>query len=632
MRKASQAPPSRTLGDGDAARPKILPRRLPMTNGAPDAVPARIVNEVLYCERLAFLEWAQGEWADNAYTDEGRWVHRRADEESGQLAPLDSTEQEDGRPYVARSVWLTSEKLGLTAKIDVVESADGVAVPIEYKRGSAPDVPEGAYLPERAQLCAQVLLLREHGFRCEEGALYFAASRRRVAIAIDDALIEITLAAVARARALCEVTEPPPPLQNSPKCDGCSLVGICLPDETNALRDEDEPPRREAERGAMVDVAVESAGPSPKTLRRLHAGRDERLPLYVQEQGARVGVEGERLVVKSKTSATELLEAPETRHDDEKRLVVKSKTSATEARLSNTSQVSIYGNVQVSTQAIRILLERGIPLFFFTYGGWFTGRLVGHDSKNIDLRIAQHRAAADVDFCLNFARALVAAKLRNARTLLRRNHAAPDPTVLAHLEQLATKSEQCDRIESLLGLEGTGARAYFGAFTGMLKGDDERLRTFDLDGRNRRPPKDRINALLSFTYGLLAKDVALALTASGLDPLLGFYHRPRFGRPALALDVMEELRPLLGDSVVMQVISTGVVAADDFVVRAGGVALTPAARRRVIAAYERRLGTEIAHPLFGYAISWRRTLEVQARLLGRVLLGELPRYPNFRTR
>jgi CRISPR-associated protein Cas1 len=606
MRKVSQAPPSRAPEEGDAARPKILPRRLPMTSGAPDAVPARIVNEVLYCERLAFLEWAQGEWADNEYTDEGRWVHRRADEESGQLAPVDSPEQ-DRRPYVARSVWLTSERLGLTAKMDVVESADGVAVPIEYKRGAAPDVPEGAFLPERAQLCAQVLLLREHGFRCDEGALYFAASKRRVAIVIDDALIETTLAAIARARALCGVTEAPPPLQNSPKCDGCSLVGICLPDETNALREDGETLRDAGEDGAGANVAVESTDPSPRALRRLHAGRDERLPLYVQEQGARVGVEGERLVVKSKTSATE-------------------------ARLSNTSQVAIYGNVQVSTQAIRVLLERGIPLFFFTYGGWFTGRLVGHDSKNIDLRIAQHRAAADEDFCVGFARALVAAKLRNARTLLRRNHGAPDPTVLAHLEQLATKAEQCDRIESLLGLEGTGARAYFGAFTGMLKGDDERLGAFDFDGRNRRPPKDRINALLSFTYGLLAKDVALALTSAGLDPLLGFYHQPRFGRPALALDVMEELRPLLGDSVVLHVISNGVVAADDFVVRAGGVALTPPARRRVISAYERRLSTEIAHPLFGYAISWRRTLEVQARLLGRVLLGELPRYPNFRTR
>ena len=498
-------------------------------------------TRVLYCERLAFLEWAQGEWADNEFTDDGRWVHRRADEGTGKLPAPDAKDAAEAKPYTARSVWLTSEKLGLTAKIDVVESEGGTALPIEYKRGTAPDVPEGAYLPERAQLCAQVLLLREHGFRCEEAALYFAASRRRVTIAIDDDLVRTTLAAIARVRALCETPNPPPPLEDSPKCNGCSLVGICLPDETNALRDE-----------VVTDREMAAPDMVPKEMRRLHASRDDRLPLYVQEQGARIGIDGERLVVKSKESTIE-------------------------ARLSNTSQVAVYGNVQVSTQAIRALLERGIPLFFFTYGGWFTGRLVANDSKNVDLRIAQHRAADDETFRLAFARALVAAKLRNARTIVRRNHPAPDAVLLGHLEQLAKKAERCDAAESLLGLEGTGARAYFGAFTGMLKGEGAKLGAFDLDGRNRRPPKDRVNALLSFTYGLLAKDVALALTAAGLDPLLGFYHRPRFGRPALALDVMEELRPILADSVVLNAINTGVIGVDDFIERAGAVALAPPA-------------------------------------------------------
>jgi len=588
-----------------AARAKTLPRRLPVAGPPPDAVPARIVNEVLYCERLAFLEWAQGEWADNAFTEDGRWVHRRPDEGGGDLPSPRDDESSSDRPYVARSVWLTSEELGLTAKIDVVESEGGLVVPIEYKRGQPPDVPEGAYLPERAQLCAQVLLLREHGHRCERAALYFAAARRRVEIVIDDALIATTLQAVARARALCDRSEPPPPLENSPKCDGCSLVGICLPDETNALRGGGG--ETSSERDPSAAAPGEPAPLERPALRRLHASRDDRLALYVQEQGARIGIDGERLVVKSK-------EAP------------------TEARLSNTSQVSVYGNVQVSTQAIRTLAERNIPLFFYSYGGWYTGRLVGLDSKNVDLRMAQHAAAADGEFCVAFARDAVAAKIRNARTMLRRNHAAPDPVVLKHLEHLATQAERCDRSESLLGLEGAAARAYFGAFNGMLKGDAARFGTFDIDGRNRRPPKDRINALLSFVYGLLTKDVALALTAAGLDPLLGFYHRPRFGRPALALDMMEELRPIVADSVVINAINTGVVAADDFVARAAGVAMGPPARRRILAAYERRLGQEITHPLFGYAVSWRRILEVQARLLGRVLLGELPRYPNFRTR
>jgi len=574
--------------DGET-RAKSLPLRLPLANDSTDPVPARMVNEVLYCERLMYLEWAQGEWADNAFTVDGKYAHRRADEPSGDLPPLEGG---GDRPYVARSLWLTSDRLGLTAKIDVVEGeGDGTVVPIEYKRGSTPDVPEGAHLPERAQLCAQVLVLRDHGYRCDEAALYFAGSRRRVMIAIDDALIATTLAAIARATELRARGKPPPPLENSPKCDGCSLVGICLPDETNLLRE--TPP-------ATTDE-------EPQPLRRLHPSRDDRLPLYVQEQGARIGIDGEVLTVKGKEGAAQ-------------------------ARLSNTSQVSLYGNVQISTQAMRMLAERNVPLLFFTYGGWFTGRLVGLDPKNVELRIAQHRAAADIGFCLGFARGVVASKIRNARTLLRRNHASPDPVVLKHLEQLAVLAEQCGAIDSLLGIEGTAARDYFGAFTGMLKGDAAATKTFDLEGRNRRPPRDPINALLSFTYGLLTKDLVLALTAAGLDPMVGFYHQPRFGRPGLALDLMEELRPIVADSVVVGAINNGVVGADDFTVRGTGVGLSAPARKRIIAAYERRMSQEITHPVFGYTISYRRVLEVQARLLGRVLLGEIDRYPAFRTR
>ena len=227
------------------ARAKPLPRRLPVVGAAPELVPARMINEALYCERLLYLEWAQGEFADNAFTVEGRATHKRADQPGGSLptppAPAVSEDGEDAaspqgsagtpdevtssdRPYQARTVWLSSSRLGITAKIDVVEGdADGNVVPVEYKRGKVPDLPEGAYLPERAQVCAQVLLLREHGYRCDHGDIYFAGSRKRVTITIDDALVATTLGAVARARQLTESTEAPAPLVDSPKCNGCSL-------------------------------------------------------------------------------------------------------------------------------------------------------------------------------------------------------------------------------------------------------------------------------------------------------------------------------------------------------------------------------------------------------------------------
>jgi CRISPR-associated protein Cas1 len=485
-------------------------------------------------------------------------------------------------------VWLSSERLGLTAKIDIVESDHaGWVVPIEYKRGSAPDVPGGAYLPERAQLCAQVLLLREHGYRCDEAALYFAKNKRRVTIVIDEELERTTLAAIARARALSDTGELPPPLVDSPKCNGCSLVGICLPDEVNLLRA--DPP---------------TEGDDEPTLRQLHPPRDDALPLYVQQPGARVSLDGEVLVVRSP--------------DGQK----------AEARLPQTSQLCLLGNVQISTQGIRALLDRRIPIAYFTTGGYFVGRTIAHDTNNVELRIAQYRAADDPARCLALARGWVASKIRNCRTLLRRNHTSPDKTVLSELEQLAKKAERASAIDSLLGLEGTAARVYFGAFSGMLTAG----LGFELDGRNRRPPRDPVNALLSFAYALLAKELTIAVAGVGLDPLRGFYHQPRHGKPGLALDLMEEFRPLIADSTVLGVINQASITQSDFLVHPTGTSLQPAGRRRFILAYQRRLDQLVTHPVFGYRISYRRVLDVQARLLSRVLLGEIPDYPAFRTR
>lgn len=577
----------------DAAAPTVdRAKHLPLVvEELPALVPARMVNEVLYCERLFYLEWVQGEFAHNEFTADGAQVHVTSDKPSGTMpeSPTGPTE-----PFEARSLWLSSERLGLTAKIDVLKGdADGVVVPIEYKRGVAPEAKEGAFLPERAQLCAQALLLREHGYDVKEGSIWFAGSRKHVRIAIDEALVQTTLAAIARAREIARRQRPPPPLEGDAarKCEGCSLVGICLPDEVRLLHDAPEARAR-----------IESEADVP-AIRRLVPARDDRRSVYVQEQGARVGVDGERLVIKSTEGKTE-------------------------ARLPNTSHVALYGNAQISTQAVRVLLDHGIPLLYFSYGGWFLGRTIALDNGNIELRIAQFRVAADEARCVAIARRFVAAKLRNARTLIRRNHPTPDLTLLGHLETLARKAEVETSVESLLGLEGTGARAYFAGFAGALTDSSG----FELDGRNRRPPRDPVNALLSFAYSLLVKECVLALTVAGLDPMLGFYHRPRFGRPALALDMMEEFRPLIADSAVLSAINNGVVSRDDFVIHPTGVALKAPARKRMLLAHERRMDQEITHPIFGYRVSYRSVLEVQARLLGRWITGEIEEYPSFRTR
>lgn len=226
----------------------------------------------------------------------------------------------------------------------------------------------------------------------------------------------------------------------------------------------------------------------------------------------------------------------------------------------------------------------------------------------------------------------MAAKVQNARTLLRRNLDDASAGLLLELAQLAERAAEAPSIDVLLGLEGNAARIYFEQFGRLLRADDAEVSAFDFTTRNRRPPKDPVNALLSFAYSMLTKDVAVAARLVGFDPYLGFLHQPRHGRLSLALDVMEEFRPILADSVVVSVINTGVVGPADFLSRGVGVTLNAEGRKKFLRAWERRLAEQVTHPVFGYRVSYRRILEMQCRLLARHLLGELPEYPGFRTR
>jgi CRISPR-associated protein Cas1 len=172
------------------------------------------------------------------------------------------------------------------------------------------------------------------------------------------------------------------------------------------------------------------------------------------------------------------------------------------------------------------------------------------------------------------------------------------------------------------------AKMYFG---GLFKLMGER-HNFDVNDRNRRPPKDPVNAVLSFAYALLAKELTVVLQAVGFDPMLGVFHRPRYGRPSLALDLAEEYRPLIADSVMLTAFNNGELTSSHFLERAGAVTLTKSGRAALIATFERRMQTEVTHPIFGYKISYRRLLEVQSRLLSRAMLGEIAEYPAFCTR
>lgn len=567
----------------DAVEQQELPLPFPDLSRDLPLLPARMVNEYQYCPRLAYLEWVQGEWTESSDTVEGRYVHRRVDKRAGDLPPAD--ELGDERLH-ARSITLSSNRLGLIARMDLIE-ADGARVtPVDYKRGKRPHIQRGAYDPERVQLCVQGLILEEHGYQCDEGVLYFAESRERVRIAFDDELRALTRNAIDGLRLVAAGGQIPPPLEDSPKCPRCSLVGICLPDEVSALR------------GTSI---------SP---RPLAVPREDALPLYVQARGAKVAKKGEVLEI-----------------------TVEDK-SVQSVRLVDVSQLAVLGQVYVTTPALQELMSREIPISWYSYGGWFIGHTIGTGHKNVEVRTAQYRASFDTQTCLRLARGLVSAKIQNQRTLLRRNWkdgAAPSDLIDGFQQDLRGV-QRAGNLGELLGMEGQAAARYFRNFSGMVsRGDDDSLR-FDFEKRNRRPPADPVNALLSYGYSLLVRAWTVALSAVGFDPYRGFYHQPRYGRPALALDMMEPFRPLIADSSVIQAVNNGEVRPSDFISIAGSVALTDDGRKRFIGTFERRMGQEITHPLFGYKLSYRRLLELQARLLSRHLLGEIPEYPNFTTR
>lgn len=589
-------------------------------DAAPDYLPARMLNEFVYCPRLFFYEHVEGVFAHNRETVEGALRHAKIDQGKGELAPADELPAADA--IHSRSVTLSSEKYALIAKLDLIEGDGGLVTPVDYKRGSPREDRDtgelAAWDADRVQLAVQALVLQDNGYRCEEAIVYYVATKQRVRVPVDGELVAFTLDSLRQARELAASGRIPPPLVDSPKCPRCSLVGICLPDETTALRL--HAPRGMTQRmlfdvGDAPGACPVSAAADDETVRRLVPARDDLRPLYLNTQGLRVGKSGFVLKLQEKEKVVQ------------------------EVRINEVCQLNLFGNIQLSTQAVQALCEQEVPIGYFSMGGWFYGVTHGLGVKNIYLRREQFRLADVPGFCLRLARALVAGKIRNQRTMLQRNHVEPTQTALTFLKNMQDQAEDAEALDELLGIEGNAARVYFQHFPGMIKLDEAEVGargnaefTFDFQQRNRRPPRDPVNALLSLAYSVLAKDLTIVCHAVGFDPFLGFYHQPRFGRAALALDLMEPFRPLVADSAVLSAINTRMVTGRDFVRAGNSVALKPEGRKAFFRAYEQRMDTLVTHPVFGYRVNYRRVLEIQARLLARVLTGELTTYPVFTTR
>ncbi len=399
----------------------------PPVSGDTPLIPARMVNEFVYCPRLAYLMWTQGEWAETGDTVEGHRVHARVDKPS---APLPAPQAlETGDKIVSRSLTLSSATRGVIAKLDIAEAEDGVVTPVDYKRGRRPHIAQGVHEPERIQICLQGLLLEEHGYRVEEGAIYYAESRERVRIALDDGLRTAARTAVSDLRLTVSQSRIPPPLKDSPKCPRCALVTVCLPDEVRSLSGSSLAPRT---------IAVPP---------------DEALPLIVQSQHARIGKDGETLKITNEEKGE------------------------AQVRFIDISDVALYGNVSITTPALAALLEREIPVTFHSHSGWFRGVAHGIGHRNVEIRTAQYRMSFDEAACLRFAKELVAAKITNQRTILRRNWRGTAEERQAALDRLGAARKSANGVAilaQLLGVEGDAAAVYFRAFAGLLKSPEDK--------------------------------------------------------------------------------------------------------------------------------------------------------------
>ncbi|TXD34810.1 CRISPR-associated endonuclease Cas1 [Lujinxingia vulgaris] len=564
-----------------------------MRSSFDDPLQLRAVNAHVFCPRLFWLEYVAGEFVDNAHTLEGSHVHRRVDQPGGSMpAPQASDEASKNKgddPWHTRSLWLSDDTLGLTGKLDLVDLVEeGRVMPVDTKKGK-PTRDGALWEADRAQLTLQALLLKAQGYQVASIAAWYHGSRQRVVEALTPEMETWALGHAMSARHTRSLDKPPAPLVDAPQCRGCSLNGVCLPDEVNALTGGGEHEEGEIRRVLVPD--------------------HDAVPVYVTEGGTRVGLKQNMLKITPRRG---------------------SEMKPAEVGLGAMSQLNLMGGVQITTQAMQALLRRDVPVSFFSYGGFYYGRTQSATSRNVRVRIAQFKHA-DSEVALSIARALIADKLYNARVFLRR-HLPEGPEskrALRKLTRIRKKAEKAESVEQLLGYEGEGARQYWAHFDALMQGADE---AWAMQGRNRRPPRDPVNAMLSFGYALLVKDAQLAVEAAGLDAYLGVYHTAHHGRPSMALDLMEPFRRLIVDSAVYLMVRRGEVSPENFVRSGQAVAMKTGARKALIAAYERRMAESVIHPLFGYAISYRRIIAVQARLLARVLTGEIAAMPNFRTR
>jgi len=534
------------------------------------------LHALAYCPRLFYLEEVEELYTQDEAVFAGRRLH---------------TELERNEDGTWETLTLEDAALGLRGKVDALRMRNGQTIPYEHKRGrcyrDAQNQPQ-TWESDRLQVLAYACLIEAVlGIVVHEGRVRYHADNVVVKVPVTDIGRQQVQLAIEQAYTLRQTTERPPIATNERLCARCSLAPVCLPEETRFAKNPHHQPVR------------------------LFPEDDDREILHILEPGTRIGKSGEQIKITKLDGTVNALPARQV------------------------GQLVLHGSgVQISTQTLHFCAEQEMGVHFLSGSGKYIGSFDTRQGS-IQRRIRQYKALTQPELCLHLAQQLVVCRgqsqrkflmrgLRNWETSTENLEAAGVETLRSAIDQIQKVLKQVElapSLATLLGYEGNIAKLYFAALPELLSA--HAIEDFQFCDRNRQPPKDRFNCLLSTGYSLLLKDVMNAILTVGLEPILGFYHQPRTQAPPLALDLMEIFRVPLVDMIVMSSINKKQWhPIDDFDIKGQQVFLSRTGWRKFIQLYERRKEETWKHPLLGYSLTYRRLIELEVRLLEKEWMDE----------
>jgi CRISPR-associated protein Cas1 len=533
------------------------------------------LHALLYCERLFYLEEVEGIQVADENVYAGRTLHEELDVQKGEEK---------------HTIDVASESLGLIGKIDAIHYRDGSWIPYEHKKGRPKrNLNHEAWPADKIQVTAYGMLLEEHiGKTVLEGRIRYHQENITVRVPLDGPARQMVFDAVIRGRSLREQVKRPPITPNERLCIKCSLAPICLPEEERVTQDKNW-----------------------ETI-RLFPASSEGLVIHITTHGSRIKRSGNSLVIEK----------------DEKETI--------NYPIHEICALVIHGYAQITTQAIHLCASHRISIHWLTGGGRYVGGLSSNPSS-VQRRIRQYEALNCKNTRLQLARKLVQSRIEGQlRYLLRttRNEKPrPDKVEkeIQNIRQALKEIQRAEKIDSLRGYEGIATKAYFSSIPQILSSTlSDNLKP---DGRTRRPPRDRFNALLSFGYALLYRLVLENILIVGLEPAFGFYHTPRSPAHPLVLDIMELFRLSIWDIALIGSLNRRQWdETEDFMVSKDQVWLSDTGKKKAINLFESRIEEKWKHPVLKYSLSYARTIELEIRLLEKEWSGRPGMFARSRLR